>query len=303
MKIVITGGAGNISKPLAEILLSEKQEVTAVSRNEKNIGGLIALGAKPALGSVEDIAFLKETFTGADVLYTMVPPNMGVTEWKKWITQIGKNYAQAIRESGVKYVVNLSSVGAHLPEGCGPVSGIHFEENELNSLPDVNLLHLRPGNFYTNLLSQIGMIKNMGIMGANFGGGQLKMVLAYPADIADVAARALLERDFSGHDIRYIASDERNTDEIASVIGKEIGKPGLAWIVFSDEDYLKGLLQAGLPEEIAANFVEMGQSIRSGQMNEEYWKNRPSRLEKTKLEDFARIFSAVYHSEPETAVH
>jgi uncharacterized protein YbjT (DUF2867 family) len=303
MKYVIMGSAGHISKPLAEKLLAKGNDVTVVSRSEKNIASLIAKNAKAAIGSVEDVNFLTKTFTGADAVYTMVPPIMAATDWKGWIAQIGRNYAAAINASGVKYVVNLSSIGAHLAEGCGPVSGIHFAEEAINTLNNVNIKNLRPGYFYNNLLTNISMIKNLGIMGANFGDADSKVILASPSDIAEVASEELSKLNFTGHTIRYIASDEKTTDEIAAVFGKAIGKPDLKWMVFSDEDALKGMIQAGLPEEIAKNYQEMNQSIRSGIMFEDYWKNHPAILQKIKLEEFAKIFAAAYSGESEVVLH
>jgi len=40
----------------------------------------------------------------------------------------------------------------------------------------------------------------------------------------------------------------------------------------------------------------MGHAMQSGIMFEDYWKHHPDKLGKTKLEDFAQIFAAVYHS-------
>ena len=302
MKYTITGGAGHISKPLAEKLLSKGHEVTVISRNAKNVAELVVKGAKVAIGSLEDISFLTKAFAGADAVYTMVPPNMTASDWKGWIGQIGKNYMQAIKASGVKYVVNLSSIGADLPEGCGPVTGIHRAEDALNELSNVHIRHLRPGYFYTNLLANIGMIKNIGIMGANFGGPSLKIVLAFPSDIAEVAAEELSQLNFTGNSVRYIASDERTSEEIASVFGNAIGKPQLNWVVFNDADALKGMMQAGLQEEVAKNYVEMNHSLQSGEMSADYWENHPKTLQKTKLEDFSKIFAGIYSNEAAAAV-
>ena len=294
MKYVISGSAGNISKPLAEKLLKAGHEVTVISRQEKNIQSLISLGAHGSSGSVEDPDFLTRTFTGADAVYTMVPPNLGAADWKGYIGQIGKNFATAIKNSGVQTVVNLSSVGAHLPEGAGPVSGLYRAEQALNELADVNIKHLRPVYFYTNFLATIPMVKHMKMIGSNFGGPGFSMVLTHPEDIAEVAFEELNKLDFGGHSYRYIASDERPTDEIASILGNAIGQPDLPWITFTDEQSLNGLLQAGLPEEIAKNYTEMGHALQSGIFMEDYLKNRPAQTGKTKLEDFAPQFAAVY---------
>jgi hypothetical protein len=137
------------------------------------------------------------------------------------------------------------------------------------------------------------MIKQMGIMGGNYGEGAT-MVLVHPNDIAEVAFEEIRNLSFKGKSIRYIASDEKTTHEIALVLGKAIGKPEIPWVNFKDEETLGGMLQAGVPEEIAKNYAEMGAAMRSGEMASDYLKNKPSEFGKTKLEDFAPVFAAVY---------
>ena len=54
------------------------------------------------------------------------------------------------------------------------------------------------------------------------------------------------------------------------------------------------MIQAGLPEEIAQNYAEMGAAMRSGEMASDYNANRPEVFGKTKLEAFAMVFAAIY---------
>lgn len=293
MKYVLIGSLGHVSKPLAEKLIAAGHSVTIVSSNAEKVEQIIALGAKPAIGSVEDVVFLTKTFHGADAVYTMVPPYFGASNWKQYIALTGKNLASAIKSSGVKNVVNLSSIGAHMPEGCGPVSGLHFVEEALNDLDGVNVLHLRAGIFYLNFLSNIGMIKEMGIIGGNYG-ENTKLTLVHPDDIADIAARELEDLLFKGKNIRYVVSDEKTTSEVAATLGKAIGRPELSWVDFKDSDNFNGMIQAGLPEEIAINFTEMGAAVRSGEMASDYKAHPPLNFGKTKLETFAPYFAAVY---------
>jgi uncharacterized protein YbjT (DUF2867 family) len=296
MKYTITGGAGNISKSIVLQLLKSGHEVTVIGRNADNLKELAAEGAKTAIGSVEDVAFLTSAFTAADAVYTMIPPIHAVSDWKAYIGQIGKNYASALETAGIKYVVNLSSVGAHLADGVGPVSGLHRAEQALNKLPKTHIKHLRPPYFYNNLLGNIGMIKTMDLIGANFSAAENKFPIVAPVDIAAVATEELLNLDFTGKTVRYLASDEVSTDKIASVLGAAIGKPGLAWVEFTDEQALGGMIQAGLPEEIAKNYAEMNHAIKTGAMTEDYFKNRPSVLGKTKLAEFAQTFATIYNA-------
>ena len=292
MKYVITGSLGNISKPLVQKLVAAGHEVMVVSSKHEKVEQIEAMKARAAVGSVTDIAFLSRIFNGADAVYTMVPPFLGAPDWKKYIGRIGENYAEAIKISGVKHVVNLSSIGAHMPDGCGPVSGLYFVEKALNALADVNMKHLRPGFFFANLFGQISMIKQAGIMGGNYG--DQKMVMVHTDDIAAAAAEELLDLSFEGKSVRYISSDIKKPQEVASIIGKAIGKPDLQWINFSEEDTKAGMVQAGFPEEIASNYAKMGTAMRSGEMTSDYMKLNPTIFGKIKLEDFAQTFAQVF---------
>jgi len=294
MKITLTGSLGNITKPLAQILIAKGYEVKIISSNPDRAEAINALGAIPLIGSVADIAFLTASFTGADAIYTMVPPDFSVPDFKAYISEIGRNYAEAIQQSGVKRVVNLSSVGADLPDGTGPIAGLHQVENTFAQLDGVAVKHLRAGYFFINFLANIDMVKHAGILGSNFD-ADAKLVLVHPRDIAKVAAE-VLEDEFSGKSVLYVASDDQSTPaDVAKALGAAVGKPELPWIEFSDEDAFNGMTGAGLPEEIAKNYVEMGGAIRSGKLFIDYYKNRPA-LGSTTLQDFAAEFAGVYNN-------
>ncbi len=294
MKFTITGSLGNISKPLAENLIAAGHQVTIISSDEAKVKAIEALGATAAIGSVEDVAFLTKAFSGKDAIYTMVPPNFGASDIRGFISETGEKYAKAIKASGVKHVVNLSSIGAHLDGGTGPIAGLHDVELTYSQLDGVAVKHLRPAFFYINFLGNIDMVKHAGVLGSNYS-AETPLVLVHPNDIAAVAAEEL-QHDFTGKSIRYIASDESTAGNIAKVIGEAIGKPELPWIEFSDEDALQGMMQAGLPEAMAKSYVEMGDATRSRKLYEDYFNNRPSSFGKIKLDDFAKEFAQVYQS-------
>ena len=168
MKYVLTGSTGNITKPVAIKLIEAGHDVSIITSSEAKKQAIESLGARALVGTIEDREFLSKSFAGADVVYTMVPPKWDPKDWKEYIGSIGANYASAIKSAGVKKVVNLSSVGADLDSGCGPVSGLHRVENELNALPGVDVKHLRPGYFYNSLLSE-GQYISAGSPLAHFG--------------------------------------------------------------------------------------------------------------------------------------
>lgn len=290
---VITGSVGHISRPIIQGLVKAGKDVRVITSTAARVSEIENLGAKALVGSVEDNTFLKEAFKGADVVYTMIPPTWQTTNWRASQNKIGKNYAQALEANQVKFVVNLSSVGAHHGNGAGPVDGLYDFEQLLNKIPGLHVKHLRPSYFFSNFLSQIGMIKQAGIMGGNFGEGE-KLFLVHTDDIAAAALEELLSLSFSGNSVRYIFSDERSGKEIAEVLAKAVGK-NFPWVVFTDEQQKQGLLQAGLSETHAQGYTDLGKAIREGYMQIDARKNMPV-LGKTKLEDFAHEFAAAFNS-------
>lgn len=292
-KYIITGSIGHISKPIVEGLVQAGKEVSVITSSRDRVPEIESLGAKALVGRVQDAAFLNQAFKGAEVAYTMIPPIYQTNNLRASQQEVGRNYADAIKASAIKHVVNLSSIGAHLEHGTGPILGVHDFEQLLNRIEGLHVKHLRPAYFYYNFLAQIGLIKQAGITGGNFGGKE-KVLLTHTRDIAAVALEELLNVKFTGSSVRYIYSDECSGQEIADALGKAIGRD-LRWVVFTDEEQRQGLLQAGLPETHASAYTEMGKALREGSMQEDARRNKPV-VNPTKLEDFAKEFAAAFQA-------
>ena len=298
MKIIVTGSLGHIGKPLTEELVLKGHTVTVISSNPERRSAIEALGAKAAIGTMEDADFLSATFTGADAVYVMetmggnsyFDPNLDIIAA---INKIGNSYKRAIEQSGVKRVVHLSSIGAHTDKGNGLLAFHYNVENILKSLPsEVAITFMRPVGFYYNLLGFINNIKTQGVIATNYGGDSKKPWVS-PLDIAAAIAEELVT-PFEGRKVRYVASDEISCNELASLLGATIGQPDLKWVVISDEQMLQGMLAAGMNPKIAAGMVEMNSSTNTGDLYEDYYRNRPT-LGKVKLKEFAKEFAAVYN--------
>ena len=294
MKIVLTGSLGHIGRPLTEKLVGKGHSVTVISSNPEKQKDIEALGATAAIGKLQDADFLAATFTGADVVYCMLVGffNSNI-DIKTFAENIANNYVQAIRQSGIKRVVYLSTIGAHTDQDNGPLALHYYAENVLKKLPsDVGLTFMRPVGFYTNLLGFINTIKTQGVIASNYGADDKKPWVS-PIDIAAAVAEEI-ETPFKGRKVRYVASEEITCNEIASILGAAIGKPDLKWVVISDEQLLNGMIAAGTNPRIAAGLVEMNSSSHTGKLYEDYYRNRPV-LGKVKVKDFAKEFAVVYH--------
>jgi len=298
MKITITGSLGHISKPLTQELVYKGHDVTVISSKMERQKEIESIGAKAAIGTMEDADFLSAAFKSADAVYVMEStsthsfsdPNFDLMAV---ISKIGNNYKQAIQKSGVKRVVHLSSIGTHTDKGNGILAFHYNVENILKQLPeDVSIKFMRPVGFYYNMFAFIPTIKTQGAIVANYGGDD-KEPWVSPLDIAAVIAEEM-ELPFEGRTIRYIASDEVSPNEVATILGEAIGKPDLKWVVIPDEQLLNGMIAAGMNPNIAKGLVEMNASRRGDVLYEDYNRHRPT-LGKVKLKDFAKEFAVVYN--------
>ena len=295
MKIIVTGSLGHISKPLTAALVQKGYAVTVISSNPQKQKDIEALGATGAFGSLDDVDFLTATFTGADAVYTMVPPanyfdhDLDLTAY---CHRIGNNYAVAIGASGVKRVVHLSSIGAHLDKDSGIILAHHDVEIILSNLPGIAITFMRPTAFYYNLYGYVAMIKKHSFIAANYGADN-NIVWVSPIDIAAAVAEEL-ETSFAGKKVRYVASEELTGSQTAGILGAAIGRPDLKWILISSDEMQSGLEAAGMQPRIAAGLVEMYASLHNGALGEDYYRNKPAVMGKVKLTDFAKEFAAAF---------
>lgn len=307
MKIIITGSLGNVSKPLTKELVQKGHLVTVISSKAGKQKDIEALGAKAAIGSMEDAGFLTNTFTGADAVYCMIPLNFTEPDQSGYLRRIAQNYLQALQQTNIKRVVVLSGWAADL------VSDENLE-GVFSELTNASITYMRPAYFYSNFYFSMDMIKGNGMIGkfltlrysgvkalltgktgllmGNFGGDD-KIVFVSPNDIANAVAEELLTATEKTK-IRYVGSEEMTCNEAAKIIGAAVGKPYLKWVLISDKQMLQGLKMTKMPLKLAEGMVEMQAAMHSGAALQNFHRNKPQ-MGKVKLSDFAKEFATVYN--------
>ncbi len=227
-KIAVLGVTGHIGAQLAKRLVQKGIEVTGIARNAAKVKELGLEGIEFREGSITDVPFLTDVLQGKDAAFIMIPPNMTVADNLAYQQQAGEAIVEAIKASGIRNLVNLSSLGAEFESGTGPVMGVHYQEKRLNGLEGVNIIHLRPAYFFENVLANIPMIQVMGINGSPMRGDVHFPAIA-TADIAVVAAAYLERLDFEGKKVHVLLGPRDITmQEITKVLGQATGKSQLA---------------------------------------------------------------------------
>ncbi len=158
----VTGATGNTGSKLTELLLEQGKEVRAIARGRERLQALGKKGAVTHAGSLDDVHFPANSLKGAGGVFLMLPPNYTADHVQAYQQSLSDAAVEAIRQAEVPRVVALNSFGARLPEGAGPISGLHYLEERLGSLQGVDVLCLRAGFFMENFLQNIEMIKHRG---------------------------------------------------------------------------------------------------------------------------------------------
>lgn len=291
--IVIFGATGKVGSKVAEMLLNQGQSVRLVARDAAKLQPFAKRGAVVMAAPFADIDRLTEALTGADVVLTMIPSNHIAPDFIGEQRQAADAQVTAIRRSGVKNVVNLSSSGAHVIEGNGVLTALAEMEVKLNQLTGVNVLHLRPTFFMENAFYAIGLIKDMGINGLPIDGDHAFPMIA-TKDVAAVLAEKLTNFTVVGKTVLPLLGPRDYTlRELTASLGMAIGQPDLPYLTFTPEDTKAGVLATGGSESFADRYVELMLATDRNLLN--YEQRTAGTTTPTTLTEFAeQTFAPVY---------
>jgi uncharacterized protein YbjT (DUF2867 family) len=259
-KFVILGASGNTGSIVANSLLSKGKKVRVVARDAGRLQPFVRNGAEAFTTDMTDSTALTKAFTGARAVYLLLPPIHSREDQERQ----SDAFAKAVQESGVRHAVYLSSYGAHVPEGTGPIVGLHSAEQKLNTISALNVLHLRAAYFMENNLAAIDMIHGMGIFGHVLL-PHLKLPMIATRDVGNYAAERLLNLDFSGKETRELLGErDLSMTEATTAIARGIGKPDLRYEQLTYDQMRQGLTQMGFEPKKAAVYIKMFQAINTG---------------------------------------
>ncbi|GAA0947259.1 NmrA family NAD(P)-binding protein [Pseudonocardia zijingensis] len=263
--ITVMGATGNVGRKVVQQLLAQGETVRAVGRNPEALAELAAAGAQIHAGDAADAAFLTEAFRGADAAHTMLPYSPGATDFRAEQECLGTAIAAAVRDSGVRTVVAVSSLGAELPSGTGFIAAsLHPQERRLRALEGVDVLFLRPGLFFESVAAAAEVIEATGV-NLDVVAPDVAVPMVSTHDVAEAAATALRARDWSGFEVREVLGPRDLTyPEATRILGAAMGRPDVPYVQVSGDEMVAALVQAGFTSETAALQVEMATAISTG---------------------------------------
>jgi uncharacterized protein YbjT (DUF2867 family) len=264
--IAIIGATGHTGKAAAEALLAAGEKVRVIGRTAEKLLPFVAKGAEPYIANVIDADAMTHALRGATSAYILIPPDVKQKDLRAYDTVVIESLYTSIDNSGLRHAVVLSSVGAELAEGTGPIAGLHEMEESLKRLRDVNLLFLRAGYFMENHLATIGVYKSMGIF-AGLIKDSVKQPMIATRDIGERAAAELRAKNFTGHQVKELHGQrDLSMNECATIFGTAIGKPGLGYMHAPAMMAKPAMIQSGMSSDVADNLIEMCKAISEGKI-------------------------------------
>jgi uncharacterized protein YbjT (DUF2867 family) len=262
MKVVVNTPTGNIGSALTGHLLESGVDVTVLARNPDKVRVFADSGATVRQGELDNRDFLVDATKGAGVLFWVTPPDYQSTDLRGYQNMLADNGAEAIKANGIRYVIDLSSVGAQHASGTGPIAHLHDVEKKFEKT-GANVLHLRPSYFMENFFSVAqGIATDGGVFMTTAADEKMDMIST--RDIAREAASLIGDPNWTGSSILELLGPEAvSYGEATEMLGEAIGKE-LKYVQVSPDQSRSAMIAMGINEHLCEVLHEMFDAFSAG---------------------------------------
>ncbi|MBV6701953.1 SDR family oxidoreductase [Kitasatospora aureofaciens] len=242
--IVVTGATGNIGRTLVPLLAEAGEEVVAVSRQPQPAG--LPAGVRHARADVGEAASMRPVLDGADAFFILLGGELnGHGESPNALLDVAG-------AAGVKRVVLLSSqLNSTRPEAPSHTRLREFEAAVRAS--GVEFTILRPGGFASNAFAWAESVRTKRTVFAPFADVALPVI--DPADIAEVAAPALLDGGHAGRTYELTGPEAISPRRQAAVISEALGEE-VAFVELSRQEAHAHMAQF-MPQEVIGGTLDV----------------------------------------------
>lgn len=169
--------------------------------------------------------------------------------------------AGAVGDSGVPHAVLLSSIGADLAEGTGPIRWLHHLENRLRET-GVPLSAIRSCHFQEKVETVLGAALGPGVYPVFGDSADVAIAMAATRDVGTVAARSLLAPRPAGEVVDLngpLYTERQVADELAAVLGKP-----LHVVTIPPTGWVDTMIDAGVPPSFAEELAGLYDAEQRG---------------------------------------
>jgi uncharacterized protein YbjT (DUF2867 family) len=240
MTILVTGATGTTGRVLVDRLLGAGQRVRALTRKPE--GAQLPDAVEVVAGSLCELTGAEAALDGVDGVYYL----SGVLDPEHAVQQ-ARAFLELAAAAGVRRIVDLSGLAVTVRRP-GSYEMLRDVE-EVVEASGLEWTHIRPGEFAVNKLDMWGA----SIRAENTVRSAFPAALGVPiheADIAEVAAAALLSDGHAGHAYSLSGPQRLTQQEQAAAVAQGLGRP-LSFEQLTYGQARAAYITAGMPWDIA----------------------------------------------------
>jgi uncharacterized protein YbjT (DUF2867 family) len=260
---VITGATGHTGSVAVATLRSQGKRVRAVVRDAAKAEQLARLGAEIVVADLSDQGALARAVEGAAGVYLLSPPDMRSSNFVEERRALTARQVATLASARVPHVVFLSSMGAHLPSGTGPIMTTHNVEEQLRQA-GVPSTFVRASYFVENWGAVVHPVKQDGVL-PTFIAAERPTSMVSSADIGKTAAQALLDGPRGGRVIELKGPTDPTPREVAATFSKLLGRP-IQTVEAPLSAVVPTFTSFGISENVANLYREMYEALASGRL-------------------------------------
>jgi len=203
--IVVAGATGNVGRGVVRVLVEAGQPVRALSRDPA--GATVPTGATAVAGDLTNPATLRPALAGATALFTLSGYSPDI-------------FTEASR-AGVRRVVLLSGGSAETGDRSNAVAKYMIETEDALRASGLGWTMVRPRMFMTNALQWAPQVDS-GVIRAPWP--DVPSAVVDPADIAAVAAKALVSAEHEGREYPVTGPEALRPAQRVRILAEALGR-------------------------------------------------------------------------------
>lgn len=258
---VIAGATGRVGSATAKALLAAGAEVRVLVRQDTDAKRWEEAGAEAVVTALDDEEGVAAALGGAAGFFTLLPFDLGADDLDAHADRLIAAIAAAVDRAAVPHVVMLSSGGADLTTGTGPITGLHRLEEALRAT-GTRLTALRSAHFQEKVSDVVDLARATGLYPVFASSAEVPVPMVATRDLGAAAARALLDPPEASETVDVIGP-ARSEREVAEVLGRGLGReltvdlvPASAWA--------GALTEAGFRPHVAESLAELYRADEAG---------------------------------------
>jgi len=259
---IIVGATGQVGSNLIREIKQNGFPVRAVVRNPDKI---IDKTIEARTADLFNVDQLTEAFIGGTTVFVLTPENLVSTDIIGDTKRIVDNYRIAIQASGIKKIVGLSCVGAHIEGNTGNILMSRILEQGFDNL-GIEKVFIRPSYYFSNWLGYSETVRQYGVL-PTFFPEDLKIEMHSPIDLAKFVAEVMTDKSASGKRTIFELTGQQKYSslDVARTFSKLLDKDVMVQSI-ATEQWKETLLSVGFTENTATNLSYMTQAVINGKI-------------------------------------